>query len=94
MPLTNTESRILSLWDSGSHAREIARVSGIPHTRVAQVIETYHDRGTRQHRLQMAESSARLRDAILAQFRPMPSSSPTLVWNGRTLADAQQGAVA
>lgn len=94
MPLTTTESRILSLWDGGSPAREIARVSGIPHARVAQVIEIYHDRGTRHHRAQMAESSARLRDAILAHFRPMPSRSRTLVWNTRSLAYAQEGAVA
>lgn len=94
MALTTTESTVLDLWDRGAPARQIAASTGLRIARVAQVIETYHDRGTRQHRLQMAESSARLRDAILAHFRPMPSSSRSLVWNTRCLADAQPGAIA
>lgn len=96
MPLTVTEARVLDLWDDGHHARDIARISGIAFARVAQVIETYHDRGTRQHRTHMTSASAALRDAILAQTRPVAAWPKSLIWNKRSLAeaDSQRGALA
>jgi len=96
MPLTSTESRVLDLWDNGSPTREIARTTGLTYARVSQIVETYHVRSNRDHHRCMASASAILRDAILAHFKPMPSKSRSLIWNTRSLAeaDAQQGAVA
>lgn len=96
MALTKTECTVLAQWDGGATARQIAAATGLTFARVSQIIETYHDRGTREHRSAMAKGSAVLRDAILALTRPSASRSRTLVWNTRTLADVdgQHGAVA
>lgn len=69
MALTKTESTVLAQWDGGATARQIAATTGLTFARVSQVIETYHDRGTREHRRQMAEGSAMLRRAIIANIQ-------------------------
>lgn len=96
MPLNETEIRVLDLWDNGLLEPTIAQVTGCPLERVERIVTGYTEGCSATERARMINGSKRLRDAILAQPRPVVTRSKSPIWNTRSLAEtnAQRGAVA
>lgn len=93
---SETETRVLDLWDNGLLEPKIARVTNVPEERVRRIVSGYVEGCSATHRALMTKGSTRLRSAILAHFKPMPSTGRSLIWNTRSPAEvaSQQGSMA